>query len=58
MYLTEEYTDSALADWLIKRFRANIRKTVKSSATIKSANINDEYVNKYVQKLKDIYAQL
>lgn len=58
MYLTEEYTDSALADWLIKRFRANIRKTVKSSATIKSADINDEYVNKYVQRLKDIYAQL
>ena len=58
MYLTEEYTDAALADWLIERFRANIRETVKSSATIRSATVKDKYVNEYVKKLKEINAQL
>ena len=58
MYLTEEYTDAALADWLIERFRANIRETVKTSATIKTAESKIEYVNGYIKKLKEIYSQL
>ena len=59
IYLAEEYTDAALADWLIERFRANIRKRVTSSATIKTAVIkNDKYEKEYILKLKDIYAEL
>ena len=52
-YLADDYSEAALADWLIVTYRQYIRKSVTTAGTIKSAKSKGDEVDDVVKSLID-----